>query len=369
MGPYACVVMNGSGEVPETEIDRLRMSYERSLSWRLTRPLRAGRRLVQRPPAADVQAPTSAVTNVVREEPVDSWLEHCCGPILEEIDEACAHRAEEARYALFRDLDDGLWALLLTQQYDLYPNIKAALPDAPAPDLQELWTGCSGLELARQSNAFYAKVRHSYQLHGAQPLAAAKVLDFGCGWGRLTRFFARDVAPGNLYGCDPLDGILETCRQTRVPATLARSDFRPETLPFKERFDLVYAFSVFTHLSEGAAESSLQALHRSITAEGVLVLTVRPPAYTQICEPLDGVVKQETAATKIDPFTRASYLFAPHRGQPGASAMWGEHDIDYGETIITIDYVRERWAEYFALVSVEFLLDDPYQVVLTLRRR
>jgi SAM-dependent methyltransferase len=362
-------VASGSHEVDETEIERLRMSYEQSLSWRLTRPLRAGRRLVQRGPAVDARASSSSVPDAVREDAIDSWLQDCYGSKLEEIDQACAHGAGEERFAPFRDLDDDLWALLLTQRYDVYPNIKAVLPGVPAPELQELWNGCSGLELASQSSAFYAKLRHSHQLHGVRPLSAAKVLDFGCGWGRLTRYLARDVAPGNLYGCDPLEGILETCRETHVPATLARSEFLPDKLPFEESFDLVYSFSVFTHLSETAAERSLQALHRSIVPGGLLVLTVRPAAYAQICEPLRRAAEQEAVATKTDPFKRASYLFAPHQGQPGASAVWGEHDVDYGETIITIGYIRERWAEYFELVSVEVLLCDPYQVALTLRRR
>jgi SAM-dependent methyltransferase len=360
---------SGSHEVHEAEIERVRLSYERSLSWRLTAPLRSGRRLVQRAPASDARDPDSTVPDAVPEEAIDSWLAHCYGRKLEEIDQDCTDLAGRERYALFQDLDDDLWALLLTQLYDLYPNIKAALPGVPASDLQELWNGRSGLDLAGQSNAFYTKLRHSYQLHGVRPLSVAKVLDFGCGWGRLTRYLARDVAPGHLYGCDPLEGILETCLQTRVPATLARSDFLPDQLPFEECFDLVYAFSVFTHLSERAADRSLQALHHSITPGGLLILTVRPPAYAEICEPLRRVVGQAAVATKTDPFTRASYLFAPHRDQPGASALWGEHDVDYGETIITIGYIRERWADYFELVSAELLLCDPYQVVLTLRRR
>jgi hypothetical protein len=32
-------------------------------------------------------------------------------------------------------------------------------------------------------------------------------------------------------------------------------------------------------------------------------------------------------------------------------------------------YVRERWSELFAVLDVDLLVDDPYQVMLTLRRR
>ena len=63
-----------------------------------------------------------------------------------------------------------------------------------------------------------------YAAHGAVPLDAARVLDFGCGWGRLTRMLARDVAPGNLYGCDPAQAHPGRLPRDRVPAELARSD-------------------------------------------------------------------------------------------------------------------------------------------------
>lgn len=82
--------------------------------------------------------------------------------------------------------------------------------------------------------------------------------------GALTRFFARDVEPGNLFGCDPAPAILEVCERSRIPAALARSEFVPDALPFEHRFDLAYAFSVFTHLSESAHDASLRALHRAI---------------------------------------------------------------------------------------------------------
>ena len=105
------------------------------------------------------------------------------------------------------------------------------------------------------------------------------MLDFGCGWGRMLRFLARDVDPGDLYGCDPVEGILDVCRTTRVPANLARSEFVPERLPFDGPFDLAYAFSVFTHLSERAHERCLRALHAALRPGGVLVVTVRPLEY------------------------------------------------------------------------------------------
>jgi SAM-dependent methyltransferase len=266
----------------------------------------------------------------------DEWLELAAGDRLAAIDAACAGGGHE-QLARFRELDADVWALLLTHEYDGWPNIRALLPDVPDPALQAAWNGTSGGALAAQGAAFYRRLCERYARHGAVPLADASVLDFGCGWGRLTRMLARDVAPGRLYGCDPEQAILDVCRDTGVPARLARSEFLPERLPFDGPFDLAYAFSVFTHLSEAAHLRALDALHAAMAPGALLVVTVRPPAYM--------------------PGGEAPYAFVPHGGTE-----------TYGETVVSLPYVRERWSDRFALLDVDILLDDLFQVVLTLRR-
>jgi SAM-dependent methyltransferase len=296
----------------------------------------------------------------------DSWLQTFWGDELQRIDAACVGAGPEA-LALFRGLDADLWALLLTREYDLYPGIKALLPELPDVALQATWNGASGSALASQSLAFYEKLRHLYASHSALPLERSRVLDFGCGWGRLTRFLARDVTPGALFGCDPVQPILDLARTSRVPAQLARSAFVPDRLPFEQRFDLAYAFSVFTHLSETAHGASLRALHAAIAPDGLLMLTIRPPEYLRVCELLHPAL----ASLGRQPETRlkeSRYLFAAHGGQPlGSQAPDGQ--VTYGETVITPAYIRERWTDLFELLECDPLLGDPHQVVVVLRRR
>lgn len=322
----------------------------RPRGWRDTRPLRALGRGVRtlRPPAAEPAPP-------VRH---DAWLDAFHGDRLGRIDAACADGAPE-RFALFRDLDADLWGLLLAREYDVYPNIRALLPDVPGPALQELWNGASGARLAAQGVAFYAKLAARFAQYSDRPLADARVVDFGCGWGRLTRFLARDVAPGNLYGCDPVESILDVCRETRVPATLARSEFVPDRVPFAGRFDLAFAFSVFTHLSEPAHAACLDALHAALRPGAILVVTVRPPDYLRLSDLMAPV-----AGVRLD---GPAYVFVPHPAE-ATHPQYGGGEMTYGETVITLPYVRERWAPRFELLEADLLLDDLYQVMLTLRR-
>jgi SAM-dependent methyltransferase len=365
------------GPLAADEAARIRASYERSLSWRMTKPVRRMGVLVRRLRGEDGRTGRPARTTRARGAEVsappagpppagfDSWLMHLYDDELSAIDAACAEPGSDA-FAAFRGLDDGLWTVLLGREYTRYANIRALLPGAPDSDRQRQWNGTSGLELLTQSQDFYATARARFAEHGRTPLADARVLDFGCGWGRLTRFFARDVGPGALCACDPVEEILEICRATRVPARLARSDFVPDRLPFDETFDLVYSFSVFTHLSERVHEACLRALHSAIAPGGILIATIRPPSYLWR-NPLiqDGL--RSLGADPLAALERPRYVFVPHPADRDHPQLVGD-EMDYGETVISIPYIRDRWGDRFELVDLSLLTTDMYQVVATLRR-
>ena len=318
-----------------------------------------GRRLL-----AAIREGSPEVAAPAGEQDLDGWLTSLFGERLAEIEAACADAGLEA-YALFRDLDDDLWALLLSRGYTSYPNILALLPDVPEPGLQINWNGAAGLALLSQSKAFYRHSKAMVATHSAVTLNDSRVLDFGLGWGRLTRFFARDVAPGSLFGVDPSEEILDVCRASRVPAELARSEFVPERLPF-DGIDLAYAFSVFTHISESAAESCLRALHGALNPEGLLIVTIRPPAYLV----LDPKMHDALAALG-DPdeaMSEPRYVFVPHP-IGGGHPQYDGGGMTYGESVISLPYIRERWGELYDLLDVKVVTEDVYQVAVTLRRR
>lgn len=293
----------------------------------------------------------------------DLWLTGFWGDRLDELDRACAGAGSEM-LAGFADLPPAVWAMLICQQQTAYPHIAALLPAMPTAETQELWNGASGLALAAQSCAFYERLLELNARHGLRPLAESRVLDFGCGWGRLTRLLARDVAPGRLCGCDPSGPILEVARADRVPAVLAQSEFVPDRVPFEEPFELAFAFSVFTHLSESAHLASLRALHGALAPDGLLVLTIRPPEYLRTSPRMRPLLEGLAPARLQAPL----YLFVAHEQLPLVFDA-PEVEVTYGETVLNLPYVRERWAQWFELLEVTLSLADPQQIVLALRRR
>ena len=280
----------------------------------------------------------------------DAWLELAAAT-------SCARSTRRAPTAArstsrcFRALDADVWALLLTQEYDACPNIRALLPAVPDPALQAPWNGTSGAALAAQSVAFYRRLRDRYAAHGAVPLEAARVLDFGCGWGRLTRMLARDVAPGRLYGCDPAQGILDVCRADRVPA-----DARPQRLPARSA-------SRSTSRSTSRSRSPCSPTSPSRRAEREPRRAARRPRARRHPRASPSARRPDLARASRRGLPRSS------RTPPSPShPQWGGGEMTYGETVIPLAYVRERWSDRFALLDADILLGDLFQVVLTLRR-
>ena len=94
---------------------------------------------------------------------LDPWLE-LFDDQLRPLDAACAGSGPEA-LALFRGLDDDLWTLLLSREYEGYEGILSLLPQLPDPDHQLNWTGAQGLETLVKAKPVYVRIRDCYERH------------------------------------------------------------------------------------------------------------------------------------------------------------------------------------------------------------
>ncbi len=163
-----------------------------------------------------------------------------------------------------------------------------------------------------------------------------------------------------------MEGILDVCRRSGVPATLARTDFVPERLPFDEQFDLVFAFSVFTHISEAAHNGCLRAPAPFAQARR-MPDAHRPPAQYLWFSPLMRPALEELGAGSGSPSGRGPLPVRPHPGEEHLQQDGGE--MTYGETVVTAPlHPRSAGRPSSSSCATDVLLGDLYQVMLTLRR-
>ncbi|WP_327281243.1 class I SAM-dependent methyltransferase [Streptomyces sp. NBC_01205] len=107
----------------------------------------------------------------------------------------------------------------------------------------------------------------------------ARVLDFGCGCGRVLRHLA--TSPGlELHAAEIQTDLLTWCRGNLQPVRYVNNLVEPP-LPYEDdTFDLIYAISVFTHLPAPLHTRWLCELSRILGPDGRIVMTERGEAYT-----------------------------------------------------------------------------------------
>lgn len=101
-----------------------------------------------------------------------------------------------------------------------------------------------------------------------------RILDFGCGCGRVLVPLSKLTNSSKLYGTDVDKRAIEWCKAHLGFAEFTTGSAEPPTSYGAGAFDLIYAISVFTHLEEDYQFRWLQELRRIARAGGVVLLTL-----------------------------------------------------------------------------------------------
>lgn len=152
-------------------------------------------------------------------------------------------------------------------------------PPLPPGELIELVAGHRRAAWFLRGGSSAARVIRELAARSELGVARAKdVLDFGCGVGRIMRHW-KGVRGPRFHGCDYNPRLVEWCRRN-----LKFAEFQTNTLegplPYGDKsFDLIYAFSVFTHLTEPLQRHWMEELRRVLRPGGLLYLTVHGAHY------------------------------------------------------------------------------------------
>jgi SAM-dependent methyltransferase len=108
-----------------------------------------------------------------------------------------------------------------------------------------------------------------------------RVLDFGCGVGRVLRQFAPEAATAEFWGCELDPPSMEWMEKELSPPFHFFETSDAPSLPQEQgTFDLIYAFSVYTHLTDHWAGWLLEH-HRVLKDDGLLFLTFLGEGMTE----------------------------------------------------------------------------------------
>ena len=182
------------------------------------------------------------------------------------------------QHADVRDLADEAWLARLKRSIGEPVQEGASWPGFPEESLQKAFVGSAYDHALDEAWNFHQLTLEAMERF-RRPCRAARYLDFGCGWGRVGRFFLREFERGDMAGVDVDPDMVRFCTDAGVPGhhLLAENGRR---LPFTDAsFRLVTAYSVFTHLPEPLFKAWLTELLRITAKGGLLVFTVEPPRF------------------------------------------------------------------------------------------
>ncbi|HEY3835395.1 MAG TPA: class I SAM-dependent methyltransferase [Bryobacteraceae bacterium] len=208
--------------------------------------------------------------------------------------------------------------------------------------------------------------------HGVRLRENINVLDFGCGVGRQLLHLTRQFPAPRYFACDVDSTLVEFIEQNYPTVRAHVTRFDPP-LPFEAgSMDMIYSVSTFSHINPEHQKSWLKELRRITRPGGYCFLTTEGWTALRMMGRLLDIEAAGKQLRETGIFYK-EYDFYPVETQrrnlsPTVNLLRGI-DQSYGSTVITPEFVREKWpAAGFEVVNVVEGIIDARQDLIILRR-
>lgn len=153
----------------------------------------------------------------------------------------------------------------------------------------------------------------------AENFSPGKVLDFGCGCGRVITYL-HDSVPAEYTGVDVDGEVIEWSQQNIRFANFAVGPLQPP-LPFADgAFDFIFTISVFSHLDENHCAMWARELTRLLSPNGLLLITTIGRPYFP---------PEMTGEFRFFPAQKTSWFAANQCQWYGTTCMTAQHAASF----------------------------------------
>lgn len=263
----------------------------------------------------------------------------------------------ESIFEAFKEISTEEWLKVLLESISKAVVRGVQMPGYPDSALQASIVGSSNEHALREAWGFYREILDYAAKHHISFGTNTALLDFGCGWGRNYRFFLKNVPASNLHGIDVDPTLVELCKSIFPVGNFHVVNPLPPTDFPNNHFDIIYAYSVFSHLSEQAHLEWLKEFCRILKPAGLLIVTTQAKGFLDYCESLRQAKEHPTlwhqslsiSFGNLDEarkcYDEGGYLFEPSGGGGVRTSDF------YGDTLISPGYVRREWVRFLEIID------------------
>jgi 2-polyprenyl-3-methyl-5-hydroxy-6-metoxy-1,4-benzoquinol methylase len=185
-----------------------------------------------------------------------------------------------------------------------------------------------------------------------------RILDWGCGCGRVSRYFSRYSAETEIHGID-----IDPTGINWIKENLNFGNFKhiePDSkTPYPDgHFDFIFGISIFTHLTEEDHFFWLKELQRIIAKNGIVAVTT---GSTIMRARMFNVSIGDQVSDHLSGYSDQGYN-AQIEGATGDDAY-------YRDTFITKEYIQTVWSEYFDILGIHSGLISCLQDMVIMQKK
>jgi len=213
-------------------------------------------------------------------------------------------------------------------------------------------------------------LKHCIETHQTRPLRESVVLDFGCGCGRVSQFFVNEVA--QLHSSD-VDSTAIAYLKKAFPGIRTHVNGAVPPLPCADSFfDVVYSWSVWTHLPYESQELWLKEMVRILKPGGVALITTQGPTVLRNFLKSPKMEEEWRGTTEKDLLTSGilykDYPFLTDKKAPLNRLLSGIEGR-YGLAFHSPKYIMEKWSDYLEIAEVqEASMHNQHDLVVARKR-
>jgi SAM-dependent methyltransferase len=156
-----------------------------------------------------------------------------------------------------------------------------------------------------------------------------RLLDWGCGSGRISRHIAKKFPEIELTGCDIDSEAVDWCNNVIKNGDFRPIDPEPPTTFERGQFTSIIGFSIVTHLTRELQIRWIKELHELLAEGGIIVLTTHGEQAARVNGlsnrlEMEGVIDELLDETLGD-IVPAGYYRSTFQSKAWTEKNWGEY--------------------------------------------